>query len=113
MIHSRISPFRMESPKLLFCGLLALLGLQVISPTHVRAASHELNVTTSPQHAGYVSGQGSYLAGTQATLTATPATGFEFLSWEGDIATTQNPLTITVDSDTTITAKFGSLAGAP
>jgi uncharacterized repeat protein (TIGR02543 family) len=103
----------MEFTKTVFCGLLGLLGLQAIAPTHTHAGSHQLTLEATPLNAGYVSGQGSYLAGTQAILTATPATGFEFLSWEGDVATTQNPLTITVDNDISITAKFGSLAGDP
>jgi len=44
-------------------------------------------------------------AGTQITLTAVPADRYRFVSWQG-IASTANPLTVTVNSDTTITAVF-------
>jgi len=59
-------------------------------------------VTKSPDEENYASG-------TEVTLTATPSTGYHFVSWSGDVPTgheTDNPLTITIDSDKTITATF-------
>jgi len=50
---------------------------------------------------------GDVISGTQLTLTATPNSGFEFVSWSGDcngVSTTTNPLTIT--KNTTCTANF-------
>ncbi|MDC0282681.1 leucine-rich repeat protein [Akkermansiaceae bacterium] len=53
---------------------------------------------------GSVSGGGSYALGVTATLTATPATGYVFISWNSAI---KNPLTITMDTNQSISAIFG------
>jgi uncharacterized repeat protein (TIGR02543 family) len=50
----------------------------------------------------------SYAPGTLVTLTATPATGYTFTGWTGDLAGTANPTTITMDADKTVTATFTS-----
>jgi outer membrane protein assembly factor BamB len=50
-----------------------------------------------------------YNSSESVTLTATPSTGYHFVSWKGDITQgqdTDNPLTITIDSNKTITATF-------
>jgi len=44
--------------------------------------------------------------GTQIELTAVPDEGFEFESWSGDVVSTDNPVTVTMDSNTEITANF-------
>jgi GH25 family lysozyme M1 (1,4-beta-N-acetylmuramidase) len=52
---------------------------------------------------------GTYNEGTQVTLTATPAAGYHFVSWSGDVPAnyeTYNPLTIKMDSNKTVTATF-------
>ncbi|NEV93434.1 DUF3494 domain-containing protein [Psychroflexus sp. YR1-1] len=48
----------------------------------------------------------AYDEGTDVILTPTPATGYEFSSWSGDATGTNNPLTVTMDADKTITANF-------
>jgi hypothetical protein len=55
------------------------------------------------------SGSGYYPAGTSVTLTAIPIPGSSFLGWTGSLTSTANPVTITVNSNMTITANFGSL----
>jgi hypothetical protein len=55
---------------------------------------------------GSVSGAGSYLSATAATVTATPLAGYLFSSWTGDAIGTTNPLTILMDSDKTVGANF-------
>ncbi len=48
-----------------------------------------------------------YAPGTQVTLTANPESGWAFGSWSGDgVSGSENPLTITVDSEISITANF-------
>jgi len=47
-----------------------------------------------------------YAFQTVVELTATPAEGWEFDSWEGDIEGSDNPQQITVDGDKTVTAVF-------
>ena len=68
----------------------------------------EYTVTISVNGNGNVTGAntGTYLEGTELTLTATPAEHYEFTGWTGDVSSTENPLTITVDGDKNITANF-------
>ncbi len=67
-----------------------------------------------------VSGQGSitlnppgglYDDGTVVTLTAAPASGWQFDNWSGDLSGSNNPETITMDSDKTVTANFSLIGG--
>jgi hypothetical protein len=56
-------------------------------------------ITTDPK-------QVTFAAGTQVTLSADPAAGFEFAGWSGDTGGTLNPLTLTMDTHKTVTALF-------
>ena len=47
-----------------------------------------------------------YEHGTQVQLTAVPATGWRFSHWEGDLDGNENPATIMVDSEKSVTAVF-------
>jgi uncharacterized repeat protein (TIGR02543 family) len=49
---------------------------------------------------------GLYASGTLVTLTATPAPGFEFAGWSGDLAGTANPGALLVDADRSVDALF-------
>jgi len=49
---------------------------------------------------------GSYLAGTQVTLTAKSNAGFVFSEWSGDLTGTENPVKITMDTNKNVTANF-------
>jgi len=51
-------------------------------------------------------GAWKYTEGTEVTLTATPADGWVFDRWSGDIGGSQNPTTITMDSNKTIAVHF-------
>jgi len=57
--------------------------------------------TTTP-----AAGVHSYLCGTDVPLEAFPDFGWSFSGWSGDIDTTDNPTTITMDSDKIVTATF-------
>ena len=61
------------------------------------------NVTTAAN--------GLYFEGTQVKIKAIPDWGFEFIKWEGDTTTTENPITITVDSNINLTAVFTDATG--
>jgi len=55
--------------------------------------------------------QASYAPNAVVTLTATPSdTNFLFASWSGDASGTNNPLSVTMTANKTITATFGSTA---
>ena len=55
---------------------------------------------------GTVTGGGQHVEGTTATLEAGPAPGYVFAAWSGDASGTDNPLSILMDSDKTISATF-------
>ncbi len=65
-------------------------------------------LTTNVVGEGTIEGNaGSYVEGTTATLTATPAAHYDFVNWTyGSETSTDNPLIITVNSDLTVTANF-------
>jgi len=42
------------------------------------------------------------------TLTATPATGWAFSGWSGDLSGSANPATITIDANKIVTATFST-----
>jgi hypothetical protein len=50
--------------------------------------------------------QKEYMEGTSVTLTAIPDAGYIFDSWSGDVTDSTNPLTVTMDTDKSITANF-------
>ncbi len=65
------------------------------------------NVTVTVEN-GTVEGAGEYEEGKTATLTATPAEGYEFINWLVDDVevSTENPYTFTVTADVALVANF-------
>ena len=62
-------------------------------------------LTVSADDGGSVSSTGgSFASGTQVSITATPNTGYSFSGWSN--GSTANPLNVTLNSNTTITANF-------
>jgi len=62
-------------------------------------------LTASAGEGGSVSPTtGSFNAGTQVSVTATPNSGYQFTSWSN--GSTVNPVTVTLNSNTSITANF-------
>ncbi|UCC41208.1 MAG: choice-of-anchor D domain-containing protein, partial [Candidatus Aminicenantes bacterium] len=57
--------------------------------------------TTNPSSGTY-----TYDSGTQVSITATANAGYRFTGWSGDASGTDNPITITMDSDKSVTANF-------
>ena len=53
---------------------------------------------------GSVTGGGTFASGTQVSLNATPSSGYSFSGWSN--GSTTNPLTVTLTSNTSITANF-------
>ena len=56
---------------------------------------------------------GYYSSGTLVTLTATPNSGYTFNHWSGDASGTNNPVTLTIDSNKTVTGNFTSTSVTP
>jgi uncharacterized repeat protein (TIGR02543 family) len=68
--------------------------------------TYTLTVNASPTNGGSVSGGGTFPAGSSRTVTATTNGGFEFLGWSGDATGTNPTLSVTVNTNLTITANF-------
>ena len=65
----------------------------------------QYTLTASAGDGGSVStAGGTFSQGTQVSITATPNAGYSFSSWSN--GSTANPLTVTLNSNTTITANF-------
>ena len=69
--------------------------------------SHTLTIdsgpggTTNPEPGSY-----EYDSGVDVTITAIPDSGYRFQEWNGDASGTDNPITITMDADRSVTANF-------
>jgi len=61
--------------------------------------------TTDPSPGDY-----THDGGTDVTVDAIPDSGYEFSSWSGDASGTATTITITMDSDKSITANFSAIA---
>jgi len=64
------------------------------------------SVTKSPD-------QATYHYGDVVQLTATPATGWEFVAWSGKTSGTSAETSITIQEDATVTATFAFIDGGP
>lgn len=68
---------------------------------------YTLSVTITPTGGGTVTGAGKVDWGTQLSLKATPATGYNFSNWVyRNYPYSENPYTVTVSQNETIEAKF-------
>jgi uncharacterized repeat protein (TIGR02543 family) len=56
---------------------------------------------------GVVDGAGPYQSGATATASATPNPGYAFTGWKGDATGADNPLSVLMDTNKSITADFG------
>ena len=79
----------------------------------VEAETVKFNVTATAEN-GTVEGAGIYEQGTEATLTATPAEGYEFVNWTSGetVVSTENPYKFTVTADVALVANFKKAAPA-
>ena len=75
---------------------------------------YKLDVNVNPENAGYVVitpyfENMTYPEGTDVTLNATAYDGYMFSHWEGDANGSSTPITITMDSNKTVTAVFSEI----
>jgi uncharacterized protein (TIGR02145 family)/uncharacterized repeat protein (TIGR02543 family) len=79
-------------------------NFQLISVAH-----YTLTVAGNPAAGGMVSRNPdltSYAAGTEVTVTATPAEGYTFVNWSGASTSTNHEIELTINNNLTLTANF-------
>jgi alpha-tubulin suppressor-like RCC1 family protein len=54
-----------------------------------------------------------FIAGTELGLTAVPNAGWEFVEWTGDVGSSENPVTLTMSSDKSVSAVFRAIELVP
>ena len=80
-----------------------------VKATFTEVGTHTITLTPEPAAGGSVSGDGEVTAGTDATITATPNTGYHFVKWtEGDdVVSTNASYTLeSVQADYSLVANF-------
>jgi hypothetical protein len=86
-------------------GCIIVIIVIVVIATNT--PTYTLSVSVSPPGAGSVSpAGGQYESGEQVILTASPASGYTFDYWWGSASGSSPTITITMDSDKSITANF-------
>ena len=84
-----------------------IIIISVIAAVVAPEQTYTLSVSASPSGGGSVSpGGGEYESGVQVTLAASPASGYTFDYWWGSASGSSPTITITMDSDKSITANF-------
>ena len=85
--------------------LVLLLGVMLVAG--IACGTTEWKLTTIVDGQGEISpSTGTFPNGEVVTLTALPESGSDFDHWGGQASGSENPITITMDSDTTIYAYF-------
>ncbi|RFC49204.1 MAG: hypothetical protein DVB23_000252 [Verrucomicrobia bacterium] len=87
--------------------MLAVSSNEVSNTVSIFELQQVYTLTVNPPTNGSITGDASlYVAGSTATLTAVPASGFVFTVWTGDASGTQNPLSVPMNGNKTIGATF-------
>lgn len=82
-------------------------GPTLDSPTSCSSSGGDYTLTVNTSGNGTVSPNGGlYDSGETVTLTATPTNGATFSNWTGDASGSSNPISITMNSNKTVTAVF-------
>lgn len=93
---------------LLIISCVALV--QCESLTGEETTEYSFSASASPSEAGSVSPEsGTYEEGSEVEVTASANEGWNFTEWTGDVESTENPVSVTIDSDTEITANFAEV----
>ncbi|MDY6951910.1 MAG: choice-of-anchor U domain-containing protein [Thermodesulfobacteriota bacterium] len=82
---------------------------KTVTATFTELPQYTLTVAIDPEASGSVAldpDGGTYAEGTVVQLSATPIDGLYFDEWTGDLSGSQNPGSITMDGDKTVTATF-------
>jgi uncharacterized repeat protein (TIGR02543 family) len=105
-LHSSYSVTLLANGKVLVAGGYSSTGSTALAIAEIYSSTCELNLNAAV-HGGITGNASPYFTNTTATLTATPSPGYIFTGWAGDATGTENPLSVLMDADKTITATFG------
>lgn len=100
-IESTTNPLDLNMPSNLTMTAVFTQAVTVVTYTANATVSGSGNVSVNPA-------TGPYAAGSQVTFTANPAQGAQFTGWSGNIVSTDNPLTVTINSNLNLVANFTS-----
>ena len=75
----------------------------------VMPPQYQLTSGTNPANGGTITGGGSKYAGTAAVVLATPAAGYRFAYFSGDLTGSANPQSLTMNSSKYVVANFQAL----
>ena len=81
-------------------------AVALASSTNTILDTRTWTLTISAVVNGSVSGAGSYLSHTNATISATPSSGYLFGSWSGNASGTSNPTIVLMNANKTVGATF-------
>ena len=75
----------------------------------------QIEVVVNPEEGGAVEGDGSYVNGSNCTLTATPNDGYTFVNWteNDEVVSTEASYTFTVTQDRNLMANFTAIIPEP
>lgn len=80
------------------------------NPGSGNTQNYTVTATSNNNNYGYVTGSGTYPAGSTVTLTAVPRSGYHFTKWNDN--NTQNPRSIKVNGNVSYTAYFSQSGGS-
>ena len=87
--------------------IFLLLSCSKDSPVDIIAPTVTYTLSVSASEGGSVDTTGgTHNENSNVSVTATPDTGYEFTEWTGDATGTNNPLTVSMTGNKTITANF-------
>ena len=102
-------PSRLSKKNLAIIGAAAIIAIILGVTLATPALTYTLSANVNPPQAGSVSPPGGeYELNEQVTLTASAADGYTFDYWSG-VAGTSPTVTITIDSDKSLTANFKAI----
>jgi Phosphoesterase family/Divergent InlB B-repeat domain len=97
-------------------GLLRAVWLFLLIPSlflQCGLAQYVLTTHANPAKAGTVSGAGTYAQGTRVSVTATPAPGYYFVSFSGNLQGGPNPQMLFMNANAAVTANFAAVGTTP
>lgn len=87
--------------------LFILIGLTAGCGTSDSTEIFLLTTNVSPAEGGFVTPSGGeFDEGSLVEIEAEPSNGFLFIRWEGDVGSTENPVSFEINSDMEVTAVF-------